>query len=83
MDSNYSCEVLLPLMQCFVNWNNLCASVNNLSVFVIDKSGHSDPTKLKETAQDVQRFSPNELKKRQMEIKVKIIYDLWLRDWNK
>ncbi|WJZ81858.1 hypothetical protein VitviT2T_001674 [Vitis vinifera] len=31
--------------------------------------GHSDPTKLKETAQDVQRFSPNELKKRQMEIK--------------
>ncbi|KAF2288439.1 hypothetical protein GH714_007496 [Hevea brasiliensis] len=31
--------------------------------------GHSDPEKLKETAQDVQRLSPSELKKRQMEIK--------------
>ncbi|KAL9417238.1 hypothetical protein AB3S75_040253 [Citrus x aurantiifolia] len=31
--------------------------------------GHSDPAKLKETAQDVQRLSPSELKKRQMEIK--------------
>ncbi|KAJ4720385.1 hsp70 nucleotide exchange factor FES1 [Melia azedarach] len=31
--------------------------------------GHSDPAKLKETAEDVQRLSPNELKKRQMEIK--------------
>ncbi|XP_044462772.1 hsp70 nucleotide exchange factor FES1-like isoform X2 [Mangifera indica] len=31
--------------------------------------GHSDPAKLKETAQDVQRLSPSELKKRQMELK--------------
>ncbi|KAK4779592.1 hypothetical protein SAY87_015698 [Trapa incisa] len=31
--------------------------------------GHSDPEKLKETAQDVQRMSPDELKQRQMEIK--------------
>ncbi|OWM89833.1 hypothetical protein CDL15_Pgr024582 [Punica granatum] len=31
--------------------------------------GHSDPEKLKESAQDVQRMSPSELKKRQMEIK--------------
>ncbi|KAI4385331.1 hypothetical protein MLD38_003371 [Melastoma candidum] len=31
--------------------------------------GHSDPTKLKETAQDVQRISSGELKKRQMELK--------------
>ncbi|XP_044507411.1 hsp70 nucleotide exchange factor FES1-like isoform X2 [Mangifera indica] len=31
--------------------------------------GHSDSAKLKETAQDVQRLSPSELKKRQMEIK--------------
>ncbi|OAY43789.1 uncharacterized protein LOC110621144 [Manihot esculenta] len=31
--------------------------------------GHSDPEKLKETAQDVQRLSPNELKERQVEIK--------------
>ncbi|XP_010250404.1 PREDICTED: nucleotide exchange factor SIL1 [Nelumbo nucifera] len=31
--------------------------------------GHSDPMKMKETAQDVQRLSPNELKKRQLEIK--------------
>ncbi|KDP23223.1 hypothetical protein JCGZ_23056 [Jatropha curcas] len=31
--------------------------------------GHSDPEKLKENAQDVQRLSPSELKKRQMEIK--------------
>ncbi|KAK9276392.1 hypothetical protein L1049_005925 [Liquidambar formosana] len=31
--------------------------------------GHSDPEKLKETAQDVQRLTPNELKNRQREIK--------------
>lgn len=31
--------------------------------------GHSDPAKLKETAQDVQRLSPTELKRRQLEIK--------------
>ncbi|KAF5746346.1 hsp70 nucleotide exchange factor FES1 isoform X2 [Tripterygium wilfordii] len=31
--------------------------------------GHSDPEKLKERAQDAQRLSPTELKKRQMEIK--------------
>ncbi|XP_021912574.1 hsp70 nucleotide exchange factor FES1 [Carica papaya] len=31
--------------------------------------GHSDPAKLKETAQDVQHLSPNELKRRQEEIK--------------
>ncbi|KAK2634695.1 hypothetical protein Ddye_029487 [Dipteronia dyeriana] len=31
--------------------------------------GHSDPVKLKETAQDVQRLSVSELKKRQLEIK--------------
>ncbi|KAK0593551.1 hypothetical protein LWI29_037632 [Acer saccharum] len=31
--------------------------------------GHSDPVKLKETAQDVQRLSLSELKKRQLEIK--------------
>ncbi|XP_059658377.1 uncharacterized protein LOC132304643 isoform X2 [Cornus florida] len=31
--------------------------------------GHSDPSKLKETAQDVERLSLDELKKRQMEIK--------------
>ncbi|CAK9178781.1 unnamed protein product [Ilex paraguariensis] len=33
------------------------------------RKGHSDPTKLKETAQDVQRLSPSELKRRQLEIK--------------
>lgn len=42
------------------------------------KSGHSDPTKLKESAQEVQRLSPTELKKRQMEIKVKY-FDLNLK----
>lgn len=31
--------------------------------------GHSDSAKLKETAQDVQRLSPSELKQRQLEIK--------------
>ncbi|KAF8040994.1 hypothetical protein BT93_B3035 [Corymbia citriodora subsp. variegata] len=31
--------------------------------------GHSDPEKLKETAQDVQRMSTSDLKKRQMELK--------------
>uniref|UniRef100_A0A2P2LMR3 Uncharacterized protein MANES_08G098100 n=1 Tax=Rhizophora mucronata TaxID=61149 RepID=A0A2P2LMR3_RHIMU len=31
--------------------------------------GHSDPAKLKETAKDVQRLSPSELKQRQLEIK--------------
>ncbi|KAH7548460.1 hypothetical protein JRO89_XS14G0137500 [Xanthoceras sorbifolium] len=31
--------------------------------------GHSDPVKLKETSQDVQRLSSGELKKRQLEIK--------------
>lgn len=31
--------------------------------------GHSDPAKLKETAQTVQRLSPDELKRRQVEIK--------------
>ncbi|KAE8646749.1 nucleotide exchange factor SIL1 [Cucumis sativus] len=31
--------------------------------------GHSDPAKLKDTAQDVKRLSPNEIKKRQEEIK--------------
>lgn len=31
--------------------------------------GHSEPAKLKEAAQDVQRLTPNELKKRQREIK--------------
>ncbi|KAL9267132.1 Hsp70 nucleotide exchange factor FES1-like protein [Drosera capensis] len=31
--------------------------------------GHSDPAKLKETAQNVQRTSPDELKKRQAELK--------------
>lgn len=31
--------------------------------------GHSDPAKLKETAQNVQRLSPDELKQRQIEIK--------------
>lgn len=31
--------------------------------------GHSDPAKLKETAENVQRLSPDKLKKRQMEIK--------------
>ncbi|KAL3511520.1 hypothetical protein ACH5RR_030921 [Cinchona calisaya] len=31
--------------------------------------GHSDPSKLKETAKDVQRWSPDELKKRHVEIK--------------
>lgn len=38
--------------------------------------GHSDPAKLKETAQDVQHLSPNELKRRQEEIKVNIIWYL-------
>ncbi|GMP57397.1 hypothetical protein CsSME_00021516 [Camellia sinensis var. sinensis] len=31
--------------------------------------GHSDPAKLKETAENVQRLSPDKLKKRQMELK--------------
>ncbi|KAB1201710.1 Hsp70 nucleotide exchange factor fes1 [Morella rubra] len=31
--------------------------------------GHSDPAKLKETSEDIQRQSPSELKKRQMELK--------------
>lgn len=38
------------------------------------ESGHSDPEKLKETAQDVQRLSPNELKERQVEIKVSFLW---------
>ncbi|GAB4857889.1 hypothetical protein Ancab_015794 [Ancistrocladus abbreviatus] len=33
------------------------------------KRGHSDPAKLKEAAQSVQRLSPEELKKRQIELK--------------
>ncbi|KAL9414506.1 hypothetical protein AB3S75_042886 [Citrus x aurantiifolia] len=40
--------------------------------------GHSDPATLKETAQDVQRLSPSELKKRQMEIKLKTPSDAQL-----
>lgn len=42
--------------------------------FLANESGHSDPEKLKETAQDVQRTSPDELKKRQMEIKVRFVF---------
>lgn len=45
--------------------------ISFLKLFFINVLGHSDPAKLKETAQDVQRLSPSELKKRQMEIKVK------------
>lgn len=36
-------------------------------VFVL---GHSDPEKLKESAQSHQKLSPSELQKRQLEIKV-------------
>jgi hypothetical protein len=44
---------------------------NILLVFVINL-GHSDPAKLKESAEDVQRLSASELQKRQLEIKVRI-----------
>lgn len=66
-----------------VHSNNTCACVDSIFSLVVNKSGHSDPRKLKETAEDVQRLSPDELKKRQMEIKVKIICYSWLRYWNK
>ena len=43
-----------------------------LSVLAIE-SGHSDPAKLKETAESVQQLSSDKLKIRQLEIKVRII----------
>lgn len=67
------------------NFNGSCSTY---------ESGLSDPEKLKETAQDVKRMSPDELKKRQMEIKVRFMFlflvifysddksCLWLRGWN-
>lgn len=36
----------------------------------LDESGHSDPLKLKEKASNVQQMSADELKARQLEIKV-------------
>ena len=39
---------------------------------------HSDPAKLKETSQDVQRLSPTELKKRQTELKVGNYASVWI-----
>lgn len=41
---------------------------------LIQWTGHSDPEKLKEKAKDVQRLSGDELKKRQLEIKVRISF---------
>lgn len=38
----------------------------------LSELGHSNPEKLKETAQDVKRLSSSELKKRQEEIKVQL-----------
>lgn len=38
----------------------------------LSELGHSDPAKLKDTAQDVKQLSPSEIKKRQEEIKVQI-----------
>ena len=42
--------------------------------------GHSDPVKLKESAEDVQRLSASELQKRQLELKVIIFSNnkVWL-----
>lgn len=46
----------------------------------MNNSGHSDPDKLKESAEDVQRMSPHDIKKRQMEIKVcRIFFFLCVR----
>lgn len=39
----------------------------------LSELGHSDPAKLKDTAQDVKRLSPSEIKKRQEEIKVRLL----------
>lgn len=52
--------------------NILYACINKRFFFLTTNLGHSDPTKLQETAQEVQRLSPDDLKKRQIEIKVRI-----------
>lgn len=44
----------------------------NFLIMYLSELGHSDPAKLKDTAQDVKRLSPSELKKRQEEIKVQL-----------
>lgn len=43
-------------------------------------SGHSDPAKLKETAKEVRKLSPEELKGRQIELQVRFIV-LWCKIW--
>lgn len=42
----------------------------NERISLVNESGHSDPLTLKETSEAVQRLSPSELKKRQIELKV-------------
>lgn len=37
------------------------------------EAGHSDPEKLKEASLDIERLSPEDLKLRQMEIKVRFV----------
>lgn len=45
-----------------------------LVLFILaTEPGHSDPTKLKETAENVQQLSSENLKQRQLEIKVSIL----------
>jgi hypothetical protein len=44
--------------------------ISNERISLVNESGHSDPLKLKETSEAVQRHSPSELKKRQIELKV-------------
>lgn len=45
-----------------------------LIIFVLAiEPGHSDPTKLKETAESVQQLSSENLKQRQLEFKVSIM----------
>ena len=44
--------------------------------FLLLSAGNSDPAKLELKAHDVQQLSTDELQKRQMEIKVRIIHDL-------
>lgn len=46
---------------------------------LLNVSGQSDPTKLKEKAEEVKLLSADELKQRQMEIKVRLYDSI---NWN-
>ncbi|KAM7468810.1 hypothetical protein LguiB_016372 [Lonicera macranthoides] len=64
-DSDESSSAALQLNQA----DELDGGFSSLDGMLQWAIGHSDPTKLQETAQEVQRLSPDDLKKRQIEIK--------------